>query len=297
MKLLFFFNLFFLCLTASAVETRSSVEFQWEVSKKAAEYEVQILDYDGKVLKELKSKTNNFRVRMPVNKYRIRGRIKTKLGNLSPWSKETDLIIPPNRVKITSDGQRVKILNADLKTLTSPHTIKWSASPQAVKYLVKLKDEKGEIVVSQEVYAPMCQFNMSPGKYKYSVTAIAPNGVESEEIESNETLEVKMASLPKPTYKKTVDKNGCPKFAFEKIPGTKIRGQLHYANFLGETWTNVESYEDLKESLWEASFLVKPGRYKVFFWTSANGASDSEKVVEDFIIKPKEPDLEILSKN
>ncbi len=297
MKFLIFINLFFLYFTATAVETRSSVEFQWEESKKAAEYEVQILNHEGKVLKELKSKTNSFRVRMPVNKYKIRGRIKTKLGNLSPWSKETDLIIPPNRVKITSDGGRVKILNASMKTLTSPHTIKWSSSPQAAKYIVKLKDEKGTVVVSQEVYAPMCQFNLSPGKYKYSVTAIAPNGMESEEIESKETVEVKMASLPKPVYKKTVDKNGCPKFAFEKIPGTKIRGELHYANFLGETWTNVESYEDLKESLWEASFLIKPGRYKVFFWTTANGAADSEKVVEDFIIKPKEADLELLSKN
>lgn len=290
-----FFLLFVILFTLKslAVENRSTVEFQWEEDSKAAEYEVEILNQEGTVLKELKSKTNSFRVRMPVNKYKIRGRIKTKLGNYSPWSKESELVIPPFNVKITHDSPSTKTLSVDSKTMTSSYTVIWKLSPQAIKYIVKIKDEHGQVIRTMEVLAPVYKMELPPGKYKYSITAVSQNGISSDEIESKETLYVKMSTLSKPIFKKTITKTGRLHFEFEKIPGVIIRGELHYANFLGETWTPVEKYDELKESLWEASFIVKPGRYKIYFWSSAKGAADSEKILEEFIIKPKETDLAV----
>ncbi len=288
---LIFLNVFFFSKLLLAVETRSSVEFQWEEDPKAVEYEIQILNQEAKILKVLKSKSNQFKVKMPVNNYKIQGRIKTKLGNYSPWSKEADLLIPPNKVKIDGDKAEIKILNANPKTLILKTSIKWSVSPQAKKYLFKLKDGNGTILKEQEVNKPNFNLELSSGTYKYSITAISPNGVSSEEVESQATLQVKAATLEKPKFTKTLDPEGRPQIVFEKVPGILIRGELGYANFLSETWTPLQKYEDFKEAKWQAPASLKPGIYKFSFWATAKNASNSEKTFESFIVKPREEDL------
>lgn len=274
-----------------ALETRSSVEFQWEENEKAAEYEVQILNSDKKVLKELKSKTNNFKVKMPVDNYKIRGRIKTKLGNYSPWSTETDLVIPPNKIKLPETSARTRTFTADPKRFFSKITLKWTASPQAVKYIFKLKDADGKILDQQEISSASYSLELNPGLYKYSITAVAPNGLMSEEVNSLETLEIKATILAKPKYVKTVSSQGTPAYTFTKIPGVQIRGEFHYDPFLSEKAVVLEKIDELKEPQWQPPLQLKPGHYKIYFWSSAKGASNSEKISDDFIVKPKEADL------
>ncbi len=293
MKSLFFLIAIIIKLNmAYALETRSSVEFQWEQDSKAAEYQVQILSQNGEVLKEMKSSDYNFRIKMPVNKYKIRGRIKTKLGNLSPWSEETELIIPPNKIKLSAAESKGRTLTADPKTYVAKVNLHWTPSPQARKYIFKLKDSSGKIIKEQEVNSPNVDLQLNPGSYKYSVTAIAPNGIASEEVETENILEIRATTLVKPKFKKEQTPQGLPEFTFEKIETVSIQGELHYAAFLSNSETLLEKYEKFKEIKWSPSPNLKPGNYKIYFWASAKGAKNSEKVIETFEVKPKEPDLQ-----
>lgn len=288
----FLFSLLIFSKTSLAIESRSSVEFQWEEDPKAAEYQVQILNQKGDVLKELKSSNNNFKVKMPVNIYKIRGRIKTKLGNLGPWSGETELVIPPSKVKVALDSIPAKGIVADPKTSTAKMHIKWFPSPQAKKYIFKLKDQAGKVLKEQEVTTPFIELFVTPGTYTFSITAVAPNGIASEETQSKEVLEVKATTLAKPKYKIELTPEGIPKLTFEKADYVSIQGELHHLLFLSENSQLVKKFEDFKDIIWQPEPGLKPGYYKVYFWATAKGSKDSEKIVETFIVKPKEADLQ-----
>lgn len=296
MKWIIFISLFCFSISKAQNSPLSEVELQWEEDARAIEYQLEIKDMSGKVLKTIKTKSGTFNIKMPVNKYMVRGRFKTMMDNLSPWSESVELVVPPKKVTFPKYKDNELSFAPNPRTLVANVVLNWSPSPNAEKYIFKIKDEDGAVIKEIIVGSPSVKIKLPAGKYRYSVTSISKNGFNSEEAQPDHLIFVDTAILEKPTYKKIASESkSVPlKLAIDKYPARSVYGELFYSPFLGEKWEIVEQYKPIKNYIWQAKDKLKPGRYEIYLWAVGARAKNSEKAKEYFEIKPLEKDLEEL---
>ncbi len=211
MKFLFLI-LVSLCLcNFSTAQTRAgdvSIEMQWEESKNAATYEIQILDQNKKVFKTVKSKTSQIKFSVPINRYKIRGRYITKWGNQSPWSSEEALEVAPPKPKIPAESLKDPFEFVSNKEKPSQRMVKlnWKPVDQVAKYKVRIysKDKK-TILKEFETDKTTFEFEVTPGEFVVSISSLGPQNIESNELFIPKTLKIEKNKLPPPEIEKVAE--------------------------------------------------------------------------------------------
>jgi hypothetical protein len=268
----------------------SSVELQWEDSDGAFMYEVEVYNSKSKLLKKFVSKTSLFKFKSTSGKIKLRGRVMDAYGKKGLWSDMIETQVPPDDIKFAPDTSGISA-KANTKTLKSKVNLSWPESTQAKKYLVKVYDKDGKVVAEKTVNKTSESFEFDVGSYHYSITPIGNDQIAGKEVMAPRPIQIETAQLPSERFNIVKGPKGELQIKMPVKPGMKVFGELEYAHHLAEDWTPVLKYSPLEESIWTPDTKLKPGRYRVGFWVTRAGWTDSGKFKHEFVVKPTETDI------
>jgi len=269
----------------------SSVELQWEDSPGAFMYEVEIYNSKSKLLKKFVSKTSLFKFKSTSGKIKIRGRVLDAYGKKGLWSEMIETEVPPDDIKFPADNTSVVSAKASTKTMKGKVDLTWPEGTQAKKYLIKVYDKDGKVVQEKTVITLHGSFDLDVGDYHFSVTPIGNDQLAGKEVQSPRLIHIETAQLPSERFDVIKGPKGELQIKMPVKPGMKVFGELEFAHHLAEDWTPVLKYSPLEQSIWAPDTKLKPGRYRVGFWVTRAGWTDSAKFKHEFVIKPTETDI------
>ncbi|MCB0370293.1 MAG: hypothetical protein KDD45_12935 [Bdellovibrionales bacterium] len=277
----------------SSKKDLSSVELQWEDSKYATHYQVQVFNSKKKYLKTFNSKTSLIKFKSTSGKIKIRGRFKDVYGNYSDWSQFIDVEVPPEPVRF-GDSKNLsleKLLitsKASNKTLKGKVDLKWSEAPQAKKYKIKVYDKDKNIINEFITSNSSFTLDLEAGTYTFSITSYGNDNIVGKESFSPQKILVKSAQLADLPFdiEKSKQSNSF-KILIPQEKNVSIIGKLEYSHHLVENWKVVESLKNLSE-FWQPDNNLVPGRYKISLWGSKIGWQNSNPYTYEFVIKPTE---------
>ncbi len=268
----------------------SSVELQWEDSAGAFMYEVEVYNSKNKLLKKFVSKTSLFKFKSTSGKIKLRGRVMDAYGKKGLWTDMIETQVPPDDIKFAPDTSEISA-KANTKTLKGKVNLSWPESTQAKKYLVKVYDKDGKVVAEKTVNKTSESFEFDGGSYHYSITPIGNDQIAGKEVMAPRPIQIDTAQLASERFDVVKGPKGELQIKMPVKPGMKVFGELEYAHHLAEDWTPVLKYSPLEQSIWTPDTKLKPGRYRVAFWVTRAGWTDSGKFKHEFVIKPTEPDI------
>lgn len=270
----------------------SSVELQWEDSPGAFQYEVQIYNSKGKLLKTFFSKSSLFKFKSTSGKIKIRGRVIDAYNNKGLWTSLIEIEVPPEDLQFakTDEDNTPISVQASPKTAKGRVNLSWPESIQAKRYNVKVYDQDNKVVAEREVTNLNEKFDLDVGSYKFSVTPIGIDRIKGKEVMAPRQITVGTAQTPQEKF--LVQRRG--KSIQIKMPqkqNFEILGALEYANHLSEVWTPVKEYIPFKDDIWTPDTKFRPGRYRIAFWVTRKGWLPSDKFYHEFVIKPTEAEI------
>jgi hypothetical protein len=269
----------------------SSVELQWEDSPGAFMYEVEVYNSKNKLLKKFVSKTSLFKFKSTSGKIKLRGRVMDAYGKKGLWSEMIETQVPPDDIKFPFDDASAIYAKASTKTLKGKVNLTWPEGTQAKKYLVKIYDKDNKVAQEKVVFTTHETFDLDVGDYHFTVTPIGNDQLAGNEIKSPRTIQIETAQLPSERFDVVKGAKGELQIKMPVKPGIKVFGELEYAHHLAEDWTLVLKYSPLEASIWTPDTKLKPGKYRVGFWVTRAGWTDSAKFKHEFVIKPTETDI------
>lgn len=267
----------------------SSVELQWEDSPGAFMYEVEVYNSKSKLLKSFVSKSSLFKFKSTSGKIKIRGRVLDAYGKKGLWSELFETLVPPDDMKFPEapDSNKPIQASASNKSLKGRVTVNWPEGIQARRYIVKIMDKDNKVVQEKITTKLSETFELDSGGYSYSITPIGNDKVPGKEITAPQKILIGSAQLPIEKFEVVEDKNGL-QIKMPNKPGLSVSGELEYANHLAENWTSEIKYIPFGEEIWSPTTQLKPGRYRIAFWLSKQGWTDSDKFTHHFVVKPTE---------
>lgn len=275
--------------------TKRYAEIEWDEVPDAIKYELEV--YNNKTKKFIKmfsSTTHVFKLNIKLGKYLIRSRITDKFQRESPWSDLTEMTIGPPPTLITSHAPANNTpIYGNKKTGVADIPIKWNPLPFIDKYLLIVENPEGEKV--QEYTTVKTEFvaQLPPGVYKFKVNAILEDGTIGDPSPLSDLYTVWGAKIlpPRLSYKKDKEGNSILSMHSE-LRNAFVSGILEYQNLEGDSWNIVKKVENQEIKDLPLSSDLNPGKYKVTLKSLAKGFTPSENASLEFIIKPKEKDLE-----
>lgn len=273
-------------INQTSVDQMAPVDITWDKLPNAARYELEFVDSTGKSIKIFKSPNNTFKMKMKVGKYKIRARYFDKLNRKSPWSKLSEFVVEPEPVQLKESN--AVTAKTDPKHPQSIISIEWDPSRNAEAYQVIVYDKDLKIVKDFKVKKNSANFKLPPGSYTYTIKVIGHNNITSAPAEYHPSINVDTGQSAMPEF--VMDENNELKM---KTDGqARIQGQLEYSPFIDEDWYEVENYDEIKDGFLPLNPSWKPGKYRIWIWAVTPGLLPSERVSKEFVIKPKEKDLE-----
>ncbi len=270
----------------------SSVELQWEDSPGAFMYEVEVSNSKGKRLKSFTSKSSLFQFKSTSGKIKIRGRIIDAYGKRGLWSEVTSIEVPPDDLKFSENPENQKPISANASSSNSKGKValSWPETVQARRYLVKILDKDDKVIQQKETMNLNEKFELPVGAYSFSVTPIGIDHVVGKEVRAPQKIQIGSAQLS--TEKFQLAKKDEPlNIKMPKRNNFEIYGALEYAYHLSEVWTPVLNYTPFADDIWTPTDKLKPGRYRISFWTSRKNWIDSDKFYHEFVVKPTEAEI------
>lgn len=279
------------------------VELEWEEVPGAKIYELEFQNLDGKSLATFRSSSSIFKFKFKVGKYRVRSRVADARRVFGVWSDLQEFTVKPKEITVPENSIATKGV-IDPKTLTAEVALHWGPAPGAGQFLVKVMNEKDEVVKEELVEGLSCKMNLEAGNYHVSVTAVGPQGIQSDPVNLPGKVVIDTVQLAKPliALEEVADPKN-PKTKLQRLPQTRglptVRwknasliadtvGTLEYAYFFGEEWLPVAEFvsKNAKEVILEKA--TKPGRYRISAWAEASGLKKSEVTTYEFVVKPTE---------
>jgi hypothetical protein len=171
-----------------------------------------------------------------------------------------------------------------------PIPIKWPAVPWAEKYLIKVKNQKGEVIFEKKVPEPQAEFSLPPGKYSFNIQIDYGSEIVSPPSKYEPSIFVAGGKIPSPKIVWKKDKLG-EKIASWSVPqGITTIAKLEYSAFLSGEWTVVKDH--FVENEINTDRLRPPGHYKITLQCIVNGWESAYPTVEEFVVKPFEEELQ-----
>lgn len=274
----------------------SSVELQWEELPGAHEYELELHSLSRKKLKTFKSKNGHFKFRMPVGKYKVRARVADSRLLYSDWSDFSDFVVPVEAPPL-SENQITKGM-PDPQSLKSKLDLSWGASPQADYYRLEIMDVQGTVLEQHQTDKTHMSVELIAGEYQYRVFGVHKlTGIESLPREKNPKIVISKTQLPPPVWNEkmseTEKSNNLVKW--EGHPLAFFAGELEYMPYFGEEWEPVKTLAKTKDKNISFGKKMRPGKYRLKLWAEGEGFESSNAIYREFIIKPEERDLPIVS--
>ncbi len=270
----------------------SSVELQWEDSPGAFMYEVEVFNSKGKKLKSFTSKSSLFQFKSTSGKIKIRGRIIDAYDKRGLWSEVTSIEVPPDDLKFPEAPENQKAISANAASSNSKGKValSWPEAVQARRYLVKILDKDDKVIQQKETTNLNEKFELPVGGYSFSVTPIGIDHVVGKEVRAPQKIQIGAAQLP--TEKFQLAKTDEPlSIKMPKRNNFEIFGALEYAYHLSDIWTPVLGYTPFADDIWTPNDKLKPGRYRISFWTARKDWIDSDKFYHEFVVKPTEAEI------
>ena len=151
-------------------------------------------------------------------------------------------------------------------------------------------DKDDKVIQQKETMNLSEKFELPIGAYSFSVTPIGIDHVAGKEVRAPNKIQIGAAQL---LSEKFLVANEAEPLSIKmpKRNNFEIFGALEYANHLSEVWTPVLNYTPFADDIWTPADKLKPGRYRISFWTARKNWIDSDKFYHEFVIKPTEADI------
>lgn len=277
----------------------SSVEIQWEDNKEAVKYQVQVFNSKKKFLRTFESKTSLLKFKSTSGQVKIRGRYLNGYGKYSEWSSLIDIEVPPEPVNFNDEPDNKSGNTTSLEAQASNKTMKgkvilnWKPAAQAKKYKVKIYDKQKNLLHEFLSSSTTHSIELEAGEYDFSITSIGNDEIPGKEAYSPQPIRIKSAQLSALPFKLEVldPIKKTFKVLIPKKDNIIILGKLEFSYHLVENWKTIEELSNIPDT-WSPAADLKPGKYKISFWGTKSGWQDSGIFTHEFIIKPKESDLE-----
>ncbi len=275
--------------------TKRFVEIEWDEIPYAIKYDLEIYNFQSKkFIKLFSSSTNLFKLNVRMGKYLIRSRFTDKFERISPWSELSELIIAPPPTEILSfppaDGTSIF---ANKTTGVAEINLNWKPLPQIEKYLVSVENPEGDIVKEFYTSKDNIAILLPPSTYAFKVKAVLADGTIGEPSPKSKYYTIVGAKILPPRIKYRKDKNGNSILSMNsELKNGVVSGIIEYQHFESDNWIMIEKIENQKIGDLKLDSKFKPGKYKSTFLSSAKGFSNSDTITYEFVIKPKQQDLD-----
>lgn len=266
---------------------RSKIDLEFDAIEGATKYQIEFKYEAANFTEVYTSIMPEFHVKVPVAKYQVRARAADGRGVYSDWSDPMEVIVSPEAVKFPTNTHFHKKPNPeDLDTSVLVH---WQASAQAISYEVVIKKESGEIFETLKVTENEIKLKLPPGKFRVQVIAVGPDEIKNTEPPFEPEIFIEKAKLKTPIF--VVNPDDPNDVTLQKMDIGEVNSRLEYQPWMTTEWYFVEEQFNINASAFVPQKKLKPGQYRLFVWLSGEGFEDSDETFRDFVVKPKEQDL------
>lgn len=286
-------NMVFAQVQSVPFTEKSQVEVQWKPEPDAMGYQIEIKTLKGHKIRKANAQKAIYVFKAQPGRYQLRAQAQTEFGTLGPWSEWINVNIPPRKVKF--DLQQNFTATARSETLSGEVKVHWQGAQAAQYYRVIFKNEKGEFVKSVKAEQSFVQTELPPGRYTVGVISVLEDGLESTPAQLQGNFIVESAKLPMPDVKPLKNSQGqIEALEFESRAGVSYMLSLERNYYLSSNWLEIETKaltSQIGVSKWIPPVDLPPAQYRVSLWLDSKGWQRSEKSTWEFVIKPKELDL------
>lgn len=265
----------------------SKVELEFEATEGAKSYQVEVRKAD-KVVVVKDSNEPAFVLELAPGKYEIRTRVRDSRKVFSEWSGAESISVDAPGLVLKPENSFAKAINPD-DPFEALH-FHWPEMPMAKAYLVKVKDAKNQIVSEKKYTTNQASLALAPGQYFYNVQVIYDESTVSPPSPFEPSLSVSGSEVPSPKVKWQSEKNGERTAHWSVAEGVTALVRLEYSAFLSEEWSLVQDKFEKPEL--KTLNLRPPGKYRLVLQASVPGWQSSAPTIEEFEVKPVEPELE-----
>lgn len=258
------------------------VDFEWETIEGAKSYQVEIKSNQSDI-KRFKSKSPSFSLPLMPGHYEIQGRVVDEEQQFSPWSLWKSFDVPPSKVIITKQPEKINKIAANSYLSLIP--VSWTAVEGANTYLIEVVDSQGKIINSISLKHTEWTLKLRPGLYSIQIRAKTSDGIESEVCTLPEPFLVQNIAVQPPS-KITVELKR-KRLSFEPAPGTNVNITLEMQKFLSDNWEVIAKKNEALD-FFEWGSDIRPGKYKVTLLSQNAFGEVSVPITKEFLIKPEE---------
>lgn len=264
------------------------VEIYFDPQAEAKKYEFEIYSSKKKLIKKVLSPTPGFKFKMQCGNYLLRSRAADSRNLWSDWSEFSDFQVIPPTPKLTELPK--VIAKKEKGQINGLIELSWEKSTISEQYDIFVKNENNEVVKKLvSITESHSVLTLPPGKYHVEIISKVGDNWRSEPMKMDTPIEISNVAAKEPDIK--VNPEDPKKINFTNDSDSVVNLVVEYSPLMVENWKQIESGFTKSDSELKFDSNAKPGKYRYTLWTTKPGWIDSEKIQNEFLIKPQESDL------